>query len=97
MQLSCIGGFDLVPTDEQQPHLSRIPHRPTVSQTSHDRHIRSFQSPFRLPDLECEWNMVGDEPKSSERCKETRLRFFLLSLELGTFGRSGGFCGSDGW
>ena len=41
--------------------------------------------------------MVGDETKSSERCKETRLRFFLLSLELGTFGRSGGFCGSDGW
>jgi hypothetical protein len=41
--------------------------------------------------------MVGDKAKSSERCKETRLRFFLLDLELGTFGRSGGFCGSDGW
>jgi hypothetical protein len=41
--------------------------------------------------------MVGDEAKSSERSKETRLRFFLLSLELGTFGRSRGFCSSDGW
>lgn len=78
-------------TDEQQPHLPRIPHSPAIPQTRNDGDIRPFQSSLGLPDLKCEGDMVRDESESSEGCEESGLRFFRRGNELGPFWGAGGF------